>query len=188
MSTGGGKPLDLFSGITDWFNCICEPQACGPRASFDDFEPASNAPPRFDDARFAQMASDDGIQQSFRAYSSNSAHGRVIERSSFPAFCRHFFTRIDPSYTLTSDDMNLLWEFFDRQREGRLDIFQFGVAVKQLLPHRAGMHSTRARCACQKSPIDMPKEVCMYAIRAFYVAPDGVCMPNGSYIHSKRAS
>jgi hypothetical protein len=136
--SASNQPRDIFSGITDWFSCICEPQACGPRAAFDEHEPASNAPLRVDDERFAIMASDDGIQQSFKAYSSTSAKGRAIERGNFPAFCRHFFTRIDPTYTLTSEDMNLLWEFFDRQREGRLDIFQFGVAVKQLLQNRAG--------------------------------------------------
>mmetsp|Transcript_70209 Transcript_70209/g.102894 ORF Transcript_70209/g.102894 Transcript_70209/m.102894 type:complete len:370 (+) Transcript_70209:174-1283(+) len=138
---GGNKtPFDhLFGGITDLFNSVCEPQVCAPRSGYEEHDPAA-PPPKANDARFKEMGSDEGIQRSFLAFSSVSkiTGGRTIERSSFPAYCRHFFTRVDPAYELSSDDMNLLWEFFDRQKEGSLDLFQFGMAVKKLLSNRAG--------------------------------------------------
>jgi len=134
------NPFDnLFGGITDLFNSVCEPQVCAPRAAYEEKD-ASNTPPKSDDSRFKEMGSDEGIQRSFISFSSVSkvTGGRTIERSSFPAFCRQFFTRVDPSYELSSDDMNLLWDFFDRQKEGSVDLFQFGMAVKKLLSNRAG--------------------------------------------------
>eukprot|EP00802_Teleaulax_amphioxeia_P007132 Tamp_07138.p2 GENE.Tamp_07138~~Tamp_07138.p2 ORF type:complete len:408 (-),score=57.24 Tamp_07138:1338-2495(-) len=138
--SGEKNPLDnLFGGIAGFFTCICEPQSCAPRGQAPEYsEEASNVPPRVDDERFAEMESDEGIQRSFRSYSSVSKNGRAIERGNFPSFCRHFFYRVDPSYALTTDDMNMLWEFFDRQKQGSIDMFQYGIAIKQLLANRAG--------------------------------------------------
>ena len=94
---------NLFGGIAGFFTCICEPQSCAPRGQAPEYsEEASNVPPRVDDERFAEMESDEGIQRSFRSYSSVSKNGRAIERGNFPSFCRHFFYRVDPSYALTT--------------------------------------------------------------------------------------
>ena len=125
--------------LTSWFSGICEPQSCAPRAVGNTDTPANNHDaPLANDGRFREMVTDESIQRTFNIYSSASANGRAIERSNFPPLCRQLFGRIDPACALSADDMNLLWDFFDRQCDGRIDLFQFGLAVKQLLAHRAG--------------------------------------------------
>ena len=135
------NPFDFFGGISNFFNNVCTPEICTARhdhgMSIYDHE-ASNSPPRVDDERFMEMGSEEGIQRSFTSFSSASSSGRAIERSGFPRFCKYFFNRVDPSYSPTADDMNTLWDFFDREKAGRIDLFEFGLGIRQLLPHRGG--------------------------------------------------
>ncbi len=56
----------------------------------------------------------------------------------------------------------MLWEFFDRQNQGRIDVFQFGVAVKQVtyLPKETYLSAKRDLLICQKTYLALLSSRC----------------------------